>query len=179
MLKNTIQSYGIVARIFHWLLVILILGMMVVGLTASDMSPGPEKAQVIGLHKSVGVIIILLVVLRLLWRLSNALPMDLGKNAFLNKIAHFSHFLLYVFMLAQPISGILMSQSFGVPVYVFGLFRLPMFVGKNSFFANLMLECHETIWVLLLIVIIIHAAAAFKHHFYDKDRTLMRMIKGT
>ncbi len=178
MLKNTIESYGLVARILHWLLFVLIIGAIAGGLTTVVMTPGPERSQLIGLHKSMGVIIVLLVVLRLLWRFGNAHPMDLGKSLFLNKIAHFSHFLLYVLMLAQPISGILMSQSFGHPVHVFSLFKLPMLVGKDNFLGGLMLECHETIWLALLIVIIIHAAAAFKHHFYDKDRTLMRMIKG-
>lgn len=88
------------------------------------------------------------------------------------------HIFLYILLLSQPIAGILMSQSFAHPVYPFGLFKVPTFVDENIRLGKMLHEIHETLWVVLAISVGIHAAAALKHHFIEKNRTLMRMIQG-
>jgi cytochrome b561 len=178
MLKNTETSYGSAARGFHWLIFLLFIASLVYVNIAGGMEDGPEKGQIIGIHKSIGVSIFILVVFRLGWRLGNPRPADLGTNELQNKLAHAVHWLFYIILLVQPIAGILMSQYFGYPVSWFGIFELPMMVAENKETAELFHELHEIIAIVLLLAVLIHLAAALKHHFVDKNRTLVRMWKG-
>ena len=178
MLKNTPDSYGLIARLFHWIIFLMIIGVIIGGNIAADMPNGPGKAEMIGMHKSFGFAILVLVVLRLLWRLVNPLPYDLGTNRIENKLGHAMHVFLYILLLTKPAIGILMSQSFGHPVYPFDLFKVPTFVSDNIRLGKILLEIHETLWVVLATSVAVHAAAALKHHFIEKNRTLMRMIQG-
>jgi cytochrome b561 len=178
MLKNTTDSYGWIARLFHWIIFMMVIGAIIGGDIAADMSAGPGKSQMIGMHKSFGFAILVLVVLRLLWRLVNPIPRDLGASRIENKLGHTMHIFLYILLLSQPTIGILMSQLFGHPVYPFDWFKVPTFVNDNIRLGKILLEIHETLWVVLAISVGIHAAAALKHHFIEKNRTLMRMILG-
>jgi len=178
MLINTTDSYGLIARLFHWILFLMVVGVIIGGNIAADMPTGPDKTFMIGMHKSFGFAILVLVVLRLLWRLANPLPRDLGTSRIENKLGHAMHIFLYILLLMQPAIGILMSQSFGHPVSFFGWFNVPTFVNENIRLGKILLEIHETLWVVLAISVGIHAAAALKHHFIEKNRTLLRMIQG-
>ena len=96
----------------------------------------------------------------------------------LNYIAHVLHVCLYILLLLQPLSGILMSQAYGYPVVVFGWFELPPLIWQSPLLGNFFREVHGVVAVLLMVAIVIHIAAGLKHHFIDRDRTLMRMLKG-
>lgn len=178
MLKNTTDSFGLIARLFHWIIFLMVIGVMIGGNIAADMPTGPGKAEMIGMHKSFGFTILVLVLLRLLWRLINPRPRDLGTSRVQNQIGHSLHIFLYTLLLAQPAVGILMSQAFGKPVSPFGMFTVPAVIIENIQLGKILLEIHETLWVVLAISVGIHAAAALKHHFIEKNRTLMRMILG-
>lgn len=178
MLKNTTDRYGLIARLFHWIVFLMVIGAVAGGLAVEDMPSGPEKFYMISMHKSFGFTILVLVLLRLLWRAANPRPRDLGTSRFQNALGHAMHVFLYLLLLSQPITGMLMSQSFGHPVYPFDLFQVPTVVNENIRLAKILLEIHETQWVVLAIAVGIHAAAALKHHFIDKNRTLLRMILG-
>jgi len=179
MLKNTETGYGSVAKAFHWILFLMIGFMIVGGNMIAAMPTGAEKFEAIGAHKSLGVLILVLVLLRLAWRLVNAMPRDLeGVSAIQNRIAHIVHGLLYVLMLAQPITGVLMSQAAGYPVKFFGLFELPMLLDKSRALAEFFHGAHGVVWILLALVVIAHAGAALYHHFVLKDDMLRRMGWG-
>jgi len=178
MLINTTDSYGWIARLFHWIIFLMVIGLIIGGNIAADMPTGPDKTFMIGMHKSFGFAILVLVVLRLLWRLANPLPRDLGTSRIENKLGHAMHIFLYILLLMQPAIGILMSQSFGHPVSPFGWFNAPTFVNENIRLGKILLEIHETLWVVLAISVAVHVVAALKHHFIEKNRTLMRMILG-
>jgi cytochrome b561 len=178
MLKNTTESFGLIARLFHWIIFLLVIGVMIGGNIAADMPNGPGKSEMLGMHKSFGFTILVLVLLRLLWRLINPRPRDLGASSFQNQLGHSMHIFLYSLLLAQPAVGILMSQAFGFPVSPFGMFIVPAFINENIRLGKILLEIHETLWVVLAISVGIHAAAALKHHFIEKNRTLLRMILG-
>jgi cytochrome b561 len=166
------------ARAVHWVIFFLFIASLVYIRSTEGMEDGPEKGQIIGIHASIGVTILLLAVFRLGWRLGNPRPADLGTNALQNKLAHGMHWLLYIILLVQPVVGILMSQTHGYPVSWFGLFELPMLMDKNEETGELLHELHEILAISLLLAVVIHAAAALKHHFVDKNRTLVRMLKG-
>jgi len=179
MMKNTETSYGVIAKGFHWLLFLMLTFMIVAGNFLASMPKGPEKLQAAGMHKSFGLVVLVLVLLRLVWRLINATPKDPeGTPAIQNLVAHAMHWALYVLMFAQPLAGILMSQAAGYPVSFFGMFELPVLLDKDPSLAQFFRGAHGTVWILLVLAVIGHAGAALYHHFIMKDEVLKRMSFG-
>jgi cytochrome b561 len=178
MFKNTRDRYGLIARLLHWLIAALAIGMLVGGSLLSILPSGGFKTVAISGHKSIGVVIFLLMIGRIAWRRINPQPRDLGNTPVLNYFAHVVHVFLYVWLLLQPLVGILMSQAYGYPVFAFGVFKLPPLVWQSPSLGTFMREVHGVTAVLLTVFIVIHVAAALKHHFIDRDRTLIRMLKG-
>jgi cytochrome b561 len=178
MIMNTRHQYGIISRGLHWLIFILVLGLLLVGVTLDFLPDGVLKGFVTNLHKSFGVMLWLLMAGRLVWRSYNPRPMPLSRHALENYLAEVVHVFLYVLLLLQPLVGILMSQAFGYPVKVFGLFALPTIVWQSPQLGRFLLQCHTVIAVLLTVTIGVHVGAAMKHHFIDRDRTLLRMLTG-
>ncbi len=178
MFNNTRDQYGLISRLLHWLVFALVSGMLIGGFMLHFLPSGGIKAVVLSVHKSIGLVILLLMLTRLLWRCYTPQPRDLGENLMLNYIAHVLHVCLYVLLLLQPVAGILMSQAHGYPVTFFGIIELPSIILQSPMMATFFREVHGVIAVLLTVSIAVHAGAALKHHFIDRDRTLMRMIKG-
>ncbi len=175
--KNTLQTYGVVAKTFHWLMAILIIALLIVGLIMADMENSPDKFKLIGLHKEIGITVLFLATLRLGWKVldvSPLLPSSIGKMAQLGAKA--AHLGLYVFMFAMPITGWLMSSAAGFPVSMFGFFIMPNLVAPDKKFAHDMNELHETLAWILIVLIVLHVIAALLHHFYYKDNILRRML---
>lgn len=177
-LKNTDNGYGFVAKCFHWLMFLLLLGAIIGGNIESGMPDGQEKYEMIMLHKSFGSLILFLLLARFAWRLLNPQPTPIEGPAWQQKAASAIHWLLYLLMFAQPMSGILMSQSAGYPVGVFGLFTLPTLVAESEAMGGIYHDAHEIIWLLLSAAALIHIAAAIKHHVVHKDNSLRRMTWG-
>lgn len=178
-MKNTENSYGTVAKGFHWLLFLMLGFSIIAGNFLASMPKGTEKLQAAGMHKSFGMIILLLILLRLGWRLINVTP-DVadGTSATQNRMAHMMHWVLYALMLAQPLSGILMSQAAGHPVSLFGLFEFPTLLDKDPSMAQFFRGAHGVIWITLVIAVFGHAGAALHHHFIKKDSVLKQMGFG-
>lgn len=179
MLKNTANTYGSVAKAFHWLLFLMLTFSIVMGNLLAAMPKGSEKLQSAGMHKSFGAILLTLILLRLLWRLINQTPaLPDGTTDVQAILAKGMHWVLYLLILAQPVSGILMSQAGGFPVSFFGLFEFPVFVDKNPEMAKFFRGMHGTVWILLVVGVIGHIAAALHHHFVKKDNVLKQMTTG-
>ncbi len=178
MFMNSNDQYGLIARLLHWIIAALVIGMLAGGSLLSFLPPGGFKNFFFAAHKSTGVLILLLVIGRLFWRIFNLQPRSLGTIPLLNYIAHVLHIWLYILPLLQPLSGILMSQAYGYPVVVFGMFQLPPLVWQSPLLGDFFGEVHSVAAVLLAVTILIHIAAGLKHHFIDRDRTLMRMLQG-
>lgn len=179
MLKNTENGYGVIAKGFHWLLFFMLTFSVVAGNYLASMAKGSEKLQMAGMHKSFGVILLSLILLRFAWKLINTTPRSPeGSTAVENLLAHGMHWALYALMFAQPISGIVMSQAAGYPVSVFGLFELPTLIDKNPSSAELFRDGHGVIWMLLVVAVVGHIGAAMFHHFIKKDDVLKSMTTG-
>jgi len=179
MLKNTTQRFGTIAKTFHWLLFMMLIFSMVAGNFLADMPKGPDKLEAMGLHKSFGAVILMLISLRLFWRLMNvlpSLPQEMSKSQIFK--AHAMHWVLYVFMFAQPVSGVMMSQASGYPVSFFGLFDFPTFLDKSPALAESFHTAHGIIWMVLGVAALGHIAAALYHHFMIKDDVLKKMTFG-
>ena len=179
MMKNTDYTYGVVAKSFHWLLFLMLTFSIVAGNFLASMPKGAEKLQAAGMHKSFGAVILVLIMLRLVWKLINKTPqLPDATTAAETFAAKGMHWGLYGLMFAQPLSGIIMSQTAGFPMSFFGLFEFPVFLDKDPELAKTFLSIHGTVWIILLISVIGHAGAALHHHFIKKDNVLKQMTTG-
>ena len=179
MMKNTANTYGVVAKSFHWLLFLMLTFSIVAGNFLASLPKGAEKLQAAGMHKSFGAVILMLIMLRLVWRLINETPRlpdeTTAGEAFIAKAMHWG---LYALMFAQPLSGIMMSQTAGIPVSFFGLFEFPVFLDKSQSIAEFFRAMHGTVWILLVVAVMGHIGAALHHHFIKKDNVLKQMTVG-
>lgn len=178
--RNTDERYGAIAKLFHWLIGLGIIGMLCVGLYMVGMPMSPDKFKVYGLHKAIGATILFLVVLRVLWRFSNPVPLlpsDMPRWQAWG--AHLSHLALYGLMFAIPLTGWAMSSAAGFPVSVFGLFTLPNLVAPDNELREFFGEAHEWLAYGLIAVLLAHVGAALEHHFIRKDTILRRMLPFT
>ncbi|MCG7927769.1 MAG: cytochrome b [Candidatus Thiodiazotropha taylori] len=180
MLKNSDREYGIIAKGFHWLLFFMLTFSVVAGNFMAAMPKGAEKLQAAGMHKSFGVILLILIMLRFFWKLINTTPKPpAGTTMIEHLLAQGMHWLLYVLMFAQPLSGILMSQATGYPVNAFGLFEVPTLIDKDPEVAKIFRSGHGVIWIVLTVAASGHVAAAMFHHFIRKDSVLSSMTAGS
>ena len=176
-LKNTREEWGSVSMALHWLVVVLILMMAVIGLTMGDLPNGPDKIWVYALHKSIGITILVLVVLRLAWRLYAGAPAAVaGTPGWQERTASLTHWALYALLLAMPLSGWVLNSASGFPLQWFGLFNLPPLAGRDHDLHELAEEVHELLFWILVALVVAHAAAAFYHHLFQRDATLARML---
>jgi len=178
-ISNTPETYGWGSQLIHWLTALLILSLFSLALIMTDMDNSPEKFQLYGLHKSLGGIVIALTVLRIVWVLVQTKPDDIpGISSIQHLAAKAAHGLLYLWLLAMPLSGWIMSNASGYPVKLFDLVALPNLIDKNKEIAGFAHETHEILGTLGMVLIGIHVAAALWHHFGLKNNTLLRMMPG-
>jgi len=177
MLKNTETQYGSVAKFFHWLMFLLIAALLTVGFIMTGMENSPDKFRIYGLHKSIGAMVLVLALLRLIWRMRNtvpALPEWMRRSE--QFLAHASHAVLYALIIVMPLSGWLMSSAGGFTVSVFGLFTLPNLVAPDKALAEALRDLHGLLAYVIIGLVTLHALAALLHHFYYKDNILRRML---
>ncbi|KRG75741.1 cytochrome B561 [Stenotrophomonas ginsengisoli] len=178
-LRNTAQRWGAVSQLLHWGIVALIAWMAWLGLTMVDMPPTPAKINTYALHKSVGLTLLVLVVVRLAWRLYAGAPRAVpGTPTWQARIASLTHVALYVLLLGIPLSGWLFNSAAGYPLQWFKQFNLPALAGKDEGLAELAISIHEWGFWALLALVALHASAALYHHLFQGDDTLRRMLPG-
>lgn len=171
------SRYTSTAILLHWLMALLICAAFPLGLYMADLKLSPAKLQLISYHKWVGIVLLLLAVLRLLWRVTHrppALPDTLA--AWQQRASHAVHHLLYLLLLAVPLSGWLMSSAKGFQTVLFGVLPMPDLVSKNKELGHLLGSVHESLNYLLLALVVVHIAATLKHRFVDRDAVLERML---
>ena len=172
-----LHRYTGVAVALHWLVALGILGSFVVGTYMVDLDLSPWKLKVYAWHKWIGVTLLLLVALRLAWRLTHdPPPLPATTPAWQQHAAASTHALLYLLMVAVPLSGWMMSSAAGFPVVYFGVLPLPDLVEKNKPLFDLMKSVHYVLNKALLALVLLHVAAALKHHYMDRDDVLARMV---
>jgi len=179
ILKNTADRWGAVSKLFHWIIVALLLVIAYLGLTMGDLPNGPRKINVYALHKSIGLTILALVALRLAWRLYAGAPQPVaGTPTWQHRIAVVSHVAMYALMLAIPLSGWVLNSAAGYPLQWFKLFNLPAIVGRNHDLHELAEDAHELMFWALALLVTVHVGAALYHHLFQNDDTLVRMLPG-
>ncbi|ALJ38067.1 hypothetical protein AEJ54_01715 [Azospirillum sp. Sp 7] len=161
----------------HWSVALLILVAFAIAQGRGLVPRGPERTALMDLHRSLGVLVLALVALRMVWRaVSPPPPMPSDTAPLLLLAAKAGHLALYALMIAVPLAGVLMTQANGHPVSVFGLFTLPALVGEDKAFGHTLEEAHEFLGTAIIVLAGLHAAAALVHQYVLKDGTLNRML---
>lgn len=175
-MKKTITAYSSGSKAFHWTISVLVILMLSFGFFLDDL-PKEYKPVVYMIHKSTGLTVFVLMILRFVWlQISGKPTLPASVPRWQKQAAHFLHYALYIAVISMAMFGWIMSVAAGkIPSY-FGLMSLPLPIEPNKPLAKLMLECHKiTAWVLI-ILIVLHVLAALKHHFVDKDNVLKSML---
>ncbi|HEY4344217.1 MAG TPA: cytochrome b [Parvibaculum sp.] len=184
-LANTALRFGLVAVALHWLIALLFLAMIAIGLTMTSLPlVHPWTFPLYQLHKSIGVTIFALVVLRLAWRVAGQVPpLPVTLKPWERAAAYLTHYGLYAVLLAMPLTGwITVSASpYGIPTILYGYVKLPHlgFVVANAHKAAIEMAASWTHWGLAwtaIALVALHIAAALKHHFILNDDVLTRML---
>ena len=177
-MHNTQTHYGWVSIILHWLVAIVVVGLFALGYWMVDLGyydSWYQKAP--ELHKSIGISLFVVLLLRWFWRRSQINPEPLTSHSPIErKLAQLFHLLLYALLFIIMFSGYFISTADGRGIAVFQLFELPsmgMIVENQEDIAG---EIHKYGAYILIFTVLLHALAALKHHFLDKDNTLKRML---
>jgi cytochrome b561 len=171
------NRYSSVSLILHWLTVALVVTQVLL-IQAHEATDGPISREFVNIHKSVGLTILVLTLVRLGWRFANpAIPLPAETPKWQKLAARATHVLFYVLLLAMPLVGWAASSAAGRDILWFGLFQWPLLpIGGGRDTARDLMDLHETSAKLLYVLIALHVAGALKHHFVDRDNVLHRMI---
>ena len=170
--------YGAVAQTFHWVIAALIVTQFVLANLADELPVGARKLELLARHKSFGMTVLMLAILRLLWRLKNPPPaLPTGNEAVRAAgAARATHAAFYLLLFAMPLTGWMMSSAKNYSVSWFGLFTWPNLIGKSRSAFELLQTTHHALSDVLFAIAVLHILAALKHHFWDKDDVLLRML---
>lgn len=177
-MQTPLERYRLPAVAAHWLIFLLLIGSFTLGFTMTGMALSPAKLRYFSWHKWIGVTVFLLVLLRLAWRAYAKPPSLPPMPAWQVQASQISHHLLYVLLLALPLTGWLMSSAKGFQTVYFGKIAIPDLIGKNPPLGAALEAVHEALAFLMLGVLALHVLAALKHHFIDRDAVLARMLPG-
>jgi cytochrome b561 len=182
----TRSAYSRAAIVLHWVIAAMILGNIVGGLVMGQLleSPDPEMRQIgfvgVQLHKSFGLTVLVLSVVRLVMRLIEGFPpLPAHMTGFERFLARFTHWGFYALMILMPLSGWVMvsASPLGFPTLWFGLFEWPHLpVEQSRVTAERVHNAHELLAFTAIGLILLHVAGALKHHFLDRDDVLARML---
>lgn len=176
--KNTATDYGTVTRFIHWLIFFLVLLQILGGFYGEEFADPTLKKQIIFWHKSIGLTILWLMVLRILWAFINPKPgYESSMPAWERYSARALHYILYIMLILLPLNGWIGSTVAGkAPIY-FNLITIPFpGVPHDKALATWLFSMHTLLAWILIGFIVLHVLAALKHHFIDRDRILLRML---
>lgn len=176
--KNSAQGWGWTSIVIHWISALVLIALFALGLWMVDLTYYDEWYRTAPyIHKSMGVLLLGLTLVRLVWYYSNQRPKLLESYSDIEKTAaKWAHGLMYLFMFLVMISGYFISTADGRSIDIFGWFEIPAVVLMIENQEDLAGDIHFVLSVLLISIVVVHAAAAMKHHWVDKDPTLKRML---
>jgi len=170
-------GYSGFAKLLHWLVAICVLMTIPAAFTMSNAAPGPMQDGLYNFHKSLGVLIFVLIIVRIIRRWVGGAPAPEASVAPWQRAASSTvHGLLYVLLLAMPIVGHLANSAYGATTPFFGLFNIPPILGKNEDLANQLFLYHRWAGWAVAALAALHIAAALQHYFILKDGVLQRML---
>ena len=176
---SPVMRYSTPAVVLHWLVALLIFAGFPLGLYMVDLPLSPDKLKLYSYHKWIGITVLLLVAVRVSWRLTHVPPpLPASVAAWQRHASALVHGLLYVLMIAIPLSGWLMSSAKGFQTVWFGVLPLPDLIGKDKALGDELAEVHTILNFTLLALVVLHVGAALQHHFIERQPFLQRMGWG-
>lgn len=178
-MSATPRAFSATSIALHWLVAVGIVGMIGFGVWVGAMESGPDKTAAIQIHKSCGVLVGALALLRLVWRSREGFPPAAAHApSWETRVARRVHEAMLLLTVAIPVTGMLKSVTYARPVEVFGAPLIPKLLAeKNVPWNEAVSLAHSTFAYLLAAIIVLHVGAAVKHHVVDGDGMLWRMIK--
>ena len=175
---NTKNRFGAVTILLHWVSAIAIIGLFAVGWYMIDLSYYDSMSKVLlDSHKSIGMLLAILLAFRLLWNAFNLRPEPVAGSTKLDSLmARTAHYALHLLMVLIVVSGYLISTAKGGSIGVFDWFEVPATLSGIPNQEDIAGEIHKILAYAIIGLAALHTAAALKHHFIDKDETLRRMI---
>jgi cytochrome b561 len=172
-------AYTVTARVLHWLVAALVLFQIPAGIIIANEWGGPLQERLYELHKSVGALLLPLVLVRLIYRLTHPpLPLPADIHPLQQSAAHTTHWALYALLVLQPVVGLIATSAYPAPIPIFGLFDLPPVWPNDRALSERLFVLHRWLGILIGVVAAVHIGAALHHHFVRQDRVLMRMVTG-
>lgn len=172
-------GYTGIARLFHWSTAVLVLLMIPIGIVMANFNAGPAQDTLYHLHRSIGVVLLPLVLARLLYRMSHpppALPATVSASQ--RRAAGITHCALYGLLLLQAMVGWIATSAYRAPILVFWMFELPPIWHVDRPLSESLFAVHRVMGLALLGLLVLHVGAALFHHFVLKDAVLRRMVRG-
>ena len=171
------EEYSGFAKLMHWVIAACVLFIIPAGIAMANLPDGDLKNALYTLHRSTGVLVLALMLIRLAYRLINGVP---GPEPTLNSlqrvVSGIVHLALYGLLIAQPIIGWVATSAYGAQISVFGLFTLPAIVAKDEALAKPLFQVHELIGFAIAGLLVMHIGAALFHYFIRRDGVLQRML---
>lgn len=170
------ERYSTPAVLLHWIIAVLVMATLPLGLYMVDLPVSPSKLKYYAWHKWIGVTVFLLAALRVAWRFGHRPPVPLpGQPRWQVLAAHSVHVLLYLLLIAAPLTGWLYSSAAGFPTVYLGLIQLPDLVPKDQQLKEAFKLAHLVLTYTMSGLVLVHVVAALKHAIVDRDGTLSRM----
>jgi cytochrome b561 len=168
--------YGTTAKLLHWLIVALLLVQYPIGWLMPDIHRGLQPGAGMTFHISIGIVILILIVLRFVWRLTHPVAPESSLPGWQRLTSELVHWMLYVLVLATTLSGWLFASFRGWSISFFYLFPLPMLAGDNAASGKAIDGLHQAAGWLLLVLIGIHVAATLAHLLVWRNNVMQRML---
>jgi cytochrome b561 len=165
-----------VAQSLHWLILVLVMSQVYLAVAAFRSTDPVREAELLNVHRPLGLTIFVLMLARLVWRLLNAQPRPVANLSGLQRgLARATHWMLYGLLLLIPLTGWLKAGAESISVSYFGLFTVPGLAGPDEALTQSLRAVHLYLNTALLVLVPIHVLAALWHHFWRRDETLRRM----
>ncbi|TGQ65412.1 MAG: cytochrome b [Mesorhizobium sp.] len=177
---NTASRYGWATILLHWLIALIFIGQFLLGFVMVRLESQRIAFELIQLHKSFGFLLLGLIILRIAWRLGNAVPaLPSSIGALERRTAPLAHLALYAFQLALPLSGwaLVSVSTLEIPSMPFNLFVMPNLpLAESDAAEGFWASAHWYLAYAGIALVALHSAAALRHHFRLRDSVLTRMI---
>jgi len=178
-LRNTSVEFGSLAKWLHWLIAIGICVLIYIGLEQAGMERGPEKMEVRAVHSSIALVVLLLMIVRLVWRWMNEVPAHPEGMAAWQKVSsRLVHWGIYLAVFMQLLSGPMTTATGGRPIPFFNLFSISLPVAENEENHHFYEGIHEFTWKIVAALLVVHILGALYNHFVLKNDVMRRITVG-
>ena len=174
---NSATHWGLFSRLLHWFTAVAVLFMLGLGFTMINMRLSPMKLEMFIVHKSIGMLLLVIICIRVVWRLLNPAPRPsshLSKSQ--RKLVFLGQLLMYVLLFAIPVSGWVINSASNFPLQWFGLFEIPPITNPSIAVEDYAKTVHFVLICILASVVIMHVTAALHHHWIKRNDILKRML---